>query len=464
MQAAQILSGYTLGAADLLRRAMGKKIQSEMDAQRDQFVKGAAAHSQVPAEHASIIFEQIAKFAGYGFNKSHAAAYALVAYQTAWLKANYPVEFMAASMTLDHGNTDKLAMFKQATERMKIPLLTPDINMSGVMFTVEGESIRYALAALKGVGEGAIRKVIEERERVGPFKSLADFIERMDHGTMNKKQFESLICAGAFDSLYPNRAELLGGVEMLLRYAASRAEEKASGQTSLFAGGGERAASTLPALPEVQAWDLLEKLRHEFDAVGFYISAHPLSSRAEQFRRVGIISMSEVEHELESRPSSRFRMAGVLIRKQERISAKSGNKFAFLQLSDASGVYEVMIFSDTLSRCRPMLEAGNSLLVTVDAESREDQMRFTGQNIELLDDALQGSVKEYRIQMDRPAAARKIREMMTNFYKGQAKVILLARLPEGEIAEMALPGRWNFPPEVLSDLRRQPGVMDVREG
>ncbi|MBU0860014.1 MAG: DNA polymerase III subunit alpha, partial [Alphaproteobacteria bacterium] len=219
MQAAQALAGYTLGGADLLRRAMGKKIKEEMDAQREMFVKGAAEHNNVPAEQAEYIFEQINKFAGYGFNKSHAAAYALIAYWTAWLKANYPVQFMAASMTLDMQNTDKLAVFKQELDRMGVPLLPPDVNLSGVDFVVEGEAIRYALAALKGVGEGAMQAVVAARKAGGAFKDLYDLTGRIDAGVMNKRQFEQLAAAGAFDSLNDNRAQVYGAAEILLRYA-----------------------------------------------------------------------------------------------------------------------------------------------------------------------------------------------------------------------------------------------------
>jgi DNA polymerase-3 subunit alpha len=211
MQAAQLLAGYTLGGADMLRRAMGKKIKEEMDAQRAIFVEGAGKHSGVSSQRAIEIFEVIEKFAGYGFNKSHAAAYALVAYQTGWLKANYPVEFMAASMTLDMGNTDKLAVFKQALQEMKIPLLLPDVNKSDVEFRVENGSVRYALAAIKGVGVQAMELVLANRAKDGEFKNLEDFLKRMDARTLNKRQFENLVAAGAFDSIHPIRAQLFEG-------------------------------------------------------------------------------------------------------------------------------------------------------------------------------------------------------------------------------------------------------------
>jgi DNA polymerase-3 subunit alpha len=461
MQAAQLLAGYTLGGADLLRRAMGKKIKEAMDAEQEKFVKGAAQNNNVPAEQATAIFDQIAKFAGYGFNKSHAAAYALIAYQTAWLKANYPVEFMAASMTLDYGNTDKLSVFKQELDRMGIELLPPDINKSGVMFTVENGAIRYALAALKGVGEGAMEKLIAERTQNGPYKDLEDFISRLDSRTMNKRQFEGLINAGAFDGFNANRSQLHGNVEMLLRHASNLADERESGQSSLF--GSEEVGSEMPALATVEPWDTLETLRHEFDAVGFYLSAHPLDARMKQLEKMGVIPFANVPQELQHKTSSRLQMAGILIRKQERVSAKSGNKFAFLQLSDSTGVYEVMIFSDTLARCRNFLETGTPLLVSVDAEMRDDEIRFTGQNLQPLDEAMAGKVRELRIHVDATEPVARMRDVLNSAQQGPVKVFVHAHLPDGHIAEMALKGRYSIPPEMVSVLQKTPGFVKYSE-
>jgi DNA polymerase III subunit alpha len=284
MQIAQVLAGYTLAGADLLRRAMGKKIQAEMDAQRQQFVEGAQARG-VERGRAELIFDQMAKFAGYGFNKSHAAAYALVAYQTAYLKANYPVEFMAASMTLDLGNTDKLNNFRQELGRLGIALLPPDINRSDVAFAVETDeksgkpAIRYALAAVKGVGEQAMRELVAERAASGPFKDLFDFALRLDPKTFNRRQFENLVKAGAFEPLNPNRAQSFAAAELLVRQASRAAEEREDGQESLFGAIPESAKwgfTARPALPVVPDWAAVERLQNEFEAIGFYLSSHPL--------------------------------------------------------------------------------------------------------------------------------------------------------------------------------------------
>ena len=472
MQAAQILSGYSLGGADLLRRAMGKKIKEEMDKERIKFVEGAAEHNQVSADQASAIFDQIAKFAGYGFNKSHAAAYALIAYQTAWLKANYPVEFMAASMTLDAGNTDKLSIFKQELDRMDITLLPPDVNKSGVMFTVEEmadgqKAIRYALAALKGVGEGAMEKLVEERKQAGAFKDLNDFSARLDPKTMNKRQFEGLVCAGAFDSLHQPRSELFGNGEILLKHAAKLAEERESGQSSLFGGDGGTGEEALPPFAAVERWDTLETLAREFGAVGFYLSAHPLDSRMEQLEKLQVVPFSKVEERLSRSSSSRIQMAGILIRKQERVSAKSGNKFAFLQLSDASGVYEIMIFSDTLARCREFLEAGTALLVSVDAQKQNDEIRFTGQQIEPLEQALAGKVREMVIYIDASEPVERMHEMLAGAAQGAVKIKLMACIKDqgrDDIAEFELKGRYQIPPDMVSVLQKTPGFVKYSEG
>lgn len=466
MQAAQILSGYTLGGADLLRRAMGKKIKEEMDKQQKMFVDGAAEHSNVPAEQAAAIFVQIEKFAGYGFNKSHAAAYALIAYQTAWLKSNYPVEFMAALMTLDYGNTDKLAIFKQEVDRMEVELLPPDVNQSEVMFAVENHNdnlaIRYALAALKGVGHGAMEKLVADRSSNGHYKDLPDFINRLDAKVMNKKSFEQLICAGAFDRLYPKRAQLHENMEILLRHVQAQADERSSGQVSLF-GGPEEGASSLPPLKEVQEWDPLEKLRYEFDAVGFYLSAHPLDTKAAQLERMKIIPYARLPEELERKASGRVQMAGILIKKVEKVSAKSGNKFAFLQMSDATGVYEVMIFSETLSRSRQFLEPGTGLLLTVDADIKDEQVRLLGQMINPLDETLADKLAELSVHIDAPAPAAKIKDLIHIEGQGGIKVLIYSHMADGRVAEIAVKGRWTLSPAAINAIRATPGVIRVAE-
>src|SRR5690606_8155677 len=282
MKIAQVLAGYSLGEADLLRRAMGKKKKEEMDVQRARFIAGASGKG-VPEEQSGSIFDLVAKFAGYGFNKSHAAAYALISFQTGWLKANHPVEFMAASMSLDLSNTDKLAVFYQDCRRFDVPVKAPDVNRSSADFDVEWEegpdgaktgSVLYALGAIRNVGLEAMKHLVEVRETGGRFTDIFDFLERVDPKYVNKRALENLARAGAFDSFHSNRRQLVEQADTLIAYCQSVAAERASAQVSLF--GGDQAAAARPRLKPVEPWVGPEKLDQELAAVGFYLSGHPL--------------------------------------------------------------------------------------------------------------------------------------------------------------------------------------------
>ncbi|MDP9086128.1 MAG: DNA polymerase III subunit alpha, partial [Pseudomonadota bacterium] len=277
MQAAQVLAGYSLGEADLLRRAMGKKIKSEMDAQRERFLSGAAQNA-IARPKANELFDLIDKFAGYGFNKSHAAAYALVAYHTAWLKAHHPAEFFAASMSFDTATTDKLALFVDDMRRAGIECLPPDINASEASYSVENGAVRYALGALKGVGERAMEALVAEREANGPFTSLDNFAERIDPRLLNRRQLESLAGAGAFDSLNSDRAVVFAGTETILAHAASAAQQRTSGQGGLFGGPSQSGVAPI-RLPKDARWTLAERMANERDSFGFYFSAHPVDTQ-----------------------------------------------------------------------------------------------------------------------------------------------------------------------------------------
>jgi DNA polymerase-3 subunit alpha len=476
MQIAQVLSGYTLGKADLLRRAMGKKIRSEMNAQRQHFVEGAVARG-VPEARASRIFDHVAKFAGYGFNKSHAAAYALVAYQTAYLKANYPVEFLAASMTFELGNTDKLNGFRQEIERLGLELLPPDVNRSGATFTVEttadgARAIRYALAAIKNVGASAMEELARERERGGPFKDLYDFSSRLDQKVLNKRQLENLVRAGAFDGLDSNRARVYQAVEMLIRLSAEAAQSRASGQKSLFADDAEVGAAA-PALPEAADWPGTERLGHEFGALGFYLSAHPLGAYLARLERLGVVA----SHELPLHAAggmTRVRLAGIVTGKQERTSAR-GNRFAFVQLSDAGGSYEATVFSELLAAARELLEIGTPLLVTCDARLEGDAVRLTAQAIEALDEATARAPGGVKIYLDggalaeSGAALKRLGEVIQAQGRGRGRVSLVVEIagdgegaPEREV-EIRLKGGYAISPSAVAALTDLPGVRAVRE-
>lgn len=473
MQIAQELSGFTLGAADLLRRAMGKKIKEEMEAQRKAFVEGAKARG-VEEGRAWHIFELVNKFAGYGFNKSHAAAYALVAYQTAYLKANYPVEFFAASMTYDMGNTDKLNVFRQELQRVDIKLLPPNINKSEAAFAVEplagngsvagAMAIRYALAAIKNVGAAAMADLVEERSKRESFKSLADFGDRLDPHLVNKRQLESLAAAGAFDNLNPNRRQVFEAAEQIVRHAGMAAQDRASNQTSLFdalaAKGGAAAAPSI-ALPSVEDWTPMERLKHEFDAIGFYLSAHPLDAYGKTLERLGVIRAAEAAQRLAEGRMSRVRLAGTPIAKQERTSAR-GSRFAFVQFSDASGVFETTVFSEVLSASRELLDKGAPVLIAVDGRVDGDQVRFMAQSIESLDKAAAGVGASLRIYLNDAGSIESLKQLLGREARGKGRVWLVAMAGEREIA-MVLPGRYGCSPQLRQAIKTLPGIVEVEE-
>jgi DNA polymerase III subunit alpha len=461
MQIAQVLSGYSLGGADLLRRAMGKKIRSEMEAQRRDFIDGAVARG-VAADLAEHIFEQVAKFAGYGFNKSHAATYALVAYQTAYLKANHPVEFMAALMSLEIGDTDKLNLFREECSRLGIRILPPDINRSNDAFAVEearsGNAIRYALAAVKGVGASAMRQLVEERRAHGPFADLFDFAGRLDPKSFNRRQFEGLVKAGAFDALNRNRAQTFAAIDLLLRHASAAANDRASQQESLFGAGA--AASHRPPLPAVANWQPVERLQHEFDAIGFYLSSHPLDVYQKSLARLGIVRFADLPARLAAGGPTRFRLAGVPMARRERNSVR-GSRFAFLQLSDTSGVYEVVVFAEPLAQSRELLDAGVPLVVTVEVRADDDSLRLSAQRFERLDKLAHEAAAGLRIVLGEERALSPLRELMAREGGGKGRVSIVVPVEPAREVEIALPGGFKIGPQVLNAVRAVPGVLEV---
>ena len=462
MQIAQVLAGYSLGSADLLRRAMGKKIPAEMEAQRQLFCDGAVARG-VERDRAELIFDQMAKFAGYGFPKPHAAAYALITYQTAYLKANYPVEFMAASMTLDLGNTDKLNLMRQELDRLGIRLLSPDVNRSRPTFSVESDprtgrpAIRYALAAVKGVGQQAMEVLVAERDRKGRFKDLFDLAGRLDSRTFNKSQFESLAKAGAFDPLDPNRAQTFAAAELLLRQANRAASERQDGQGSLFGRG----LADRPALPLIDDWPAVEKLQHEFAAIGFYLSSHPLDAYGKSLERAGILRWADLPAALAANGPTRFRLAGIVIGRKERTSAR-GNRFAFVQMSDPSGVYEVTLFSDILREVRSLLEAGQPIVVTVDVRSEEENLRLSTQKIEPLDEVVAHAAAGLRVFLGEERALQHLKNLFGREPGGRGRVSVVLDAGEHEV-EIAIPGGFRVDPRMRAAVKSLPGIVDVHD-
>jgi DNA polymerase-3 subunit alpha len=467
MLAAQYLAGYSLGGADLLRRAMGKKILEEMRAQRVTFVEGAVKNG-VDANQAGLIFDQIDKFAGYGFNKSHAAAYALIAYQTAWLKANYPVEFFAAAMNFEMSDTDKLGVYRQELPRHGIALLPPDINKSFAQFRPEvtgvgKKAVRYALAAIKGVGAAAMTSLVAARQAGKPFADLFDFAERIDARVINRKQMEGLAMAGAFDGLLRNRAQVIEAIDILLKHAHAMADEKASGQGSIF---GSMDVAPRPSLPKAKAWDDMLRLQKEFQALGFYLSAHPLDTYSVLLERIGAVTVSTVPARLAAGGYSRFKLAGIVMGKQER-TAKSGNRFAFVQASDATGSFEMTVFSDLLASSREMLEPGEAILMDVDAQGGKGEqgggdLRFIARSFERLSDVAARLAKGIRVKLYDGAVLPDIQKHLVAAQPGRGKVILALELDD-DIAEVELEGSYLLTDVFRAGLRQMGDGLEVQE-
>jgi DNA polymerase-3 subunit alpha len=463
MQVAQELSGYTLGSADLLRRAMGKKNQAEMDKQRQVFVDGANAKG-VPQDKASQIFDQVNLFAGYGFNKSHAAAYALVAYQTAYFKANYPVEFLAASMTLDINNTDKLNLFRQELSRLGVEVLGPDVNASAADFRVEAASdgkagVRYALAAVKNVGDAAMRLLVDERIKNGPFADIADFTERVDSKVVNKRLMENLVRAGAFDRLEPNRRRVYQGIELIMRHASAAAQDRNSNQIGLF--DGEDAHMPTITFPETSDWSPTDRMKEEFEAVGLYLSGHPLDAYGKSLDRIKARPSADIIREGHPGPVN---MAGTVIGKVERTSGK-GNRYAFIQLSDASGIFEIMVFSELLSVARELFEVGNSLFIKAGVQFEGETPKFTANMVEPLDKVASKAQAGLNIAISSPEPLATIQDALkdSNGGIGRGEVIFTTRLEDGREVDIKLKGGFSITPDVLQNIRSIPGIEDLQE-
>ena len=454
MQIAQILSGYSLGEADLLRRAMGKKIKSEMDTQRVRFVDGALKQG-LTKDHADTIFDLLAKFADYGFNKSHAAAYALVAYHTAWMKANHPVEFLAATMTLDMSNTDKLADFRREAMRLGIRVEPPSINRSREYFDVADGAILYSLAAVKGVGGQAVEHIVAARgDR--PFRDLADFAARIDPKQINKRTLESLVAAGAFDEIEPDRARLTEGLDVIMAAANRARDDATAGQGALFGGGPVAEPIRLPA---VTGWMPAERLNREHAAVGFYLSAHPLDEYRVVLEKMRVQMWREFEASVK-RGASFGRLAGTITSRQER-KTKTGNKMGIVRISDPTGSYEAVIFSEGLGQYRDLLEAGQSVIVYASAEERAEGVSVRIEKVEPLDLLASREQQNLRVFLRDAGPVDSLARHLGD--RGEGEVSLILMLGEGkQEVEVKLPGKYRVSPQIAGALKTVPGVVQVQ--
>ena len=463
MQIAQVMAGYSLGGADLLRRAMGKKIAAEMAKERPKFIKGSVENG-VSEKKAGEVFDLLEKFANYGFNKSHAAAYAVVSYQTAWLKANHPVEFMAAVMNCDIHLTDKLAIYKRECDRMGIEIVPPCVNRSAPRFTVRGGRIHYALGALKGVGIDAMR-LIEEARGDTVFRDIHDFARRVDMKRVGKRPLEMLARAGAFDALDDNRARVLKSLDALVAWSAAVQEQAASSQSSLF-GGGEDLPPPRAALAQV--WLPAEKLGEEHRAVGFYLSGHPLDDYLPALKRKKVQTLAEISAEAAGGPLVTS-IAGTVAARMERKSAK-GTQYAFVSLSDPTGLYEVTVFSDLLTASRDRLEPGENVVLQVKVEPSGDQVKMLANSVARLEDAVaDAGAGSLAVEMQGADTIPRLAEVLGRIQaefsvSARSRGPVLLRLREGdELIEIEVANDAPLTTPARQALRAVPGVLDVIE-
>ena len=437
MEIAKVLAGYSLGSADLLRRAMGKKIKAEMDAQRETFVNGALAND-VARNDATRIFELVAKFAGYGFNKSHAAAYALVAYQTAYLKANHPVEFMAASMSLEINNTDRLELFRRELERLGIPLLPPDINASRATFSVESQAdgtkaIRYALGAIRNVGVQAMTALADERTANGPFADPFDFAGRVDPHQINRRQIENLAKAGAFDSLTPNRKQMADGAEVLLAYsgqakASRRRPRSSTGPTRRSRPG--RACRSRRTGTRTRSW---RPSTRRSASISPPILSIPTRTA---LKGLSVTPAAEVAQQV-ARGITRFRLAGMVLNVRER--GPGSRRYAFIQLSDPSGSFEVAAFRETYGEGRDVLEPGKPVLVTAQARIEGEEVKLSAQSFDDLDARLARNLTGLAVHVNDPDAVTPLGDLLANQRQGSGRIVLFVETGGEGTVEIELP-------------------------
>ena len=452
MEIAKVLAGYTLGSADLLRRAMGKKIKAEMEAQRAGFVEGCEKNN-INKKLAEEIFALIEKFASYGFNKSHAAAYALISYQTAYLKANYAVEFLVASINLEINDTDKINIFIEEAKKFKIEVLPPCINNSEALFTIENNKIRFGLGALKNVGTQAVSLIVEERSKNGKFKSMFDFFERSVEKSLNKRMVEGLAKGGAFDSVYNNRQEIFENAELLTRYASNNMQQKQSKQVGLFDMGPESEPNR-PALQKFEEYTNLELLSSEFEAFGFYLSSHPLESYSSKIAKLGVVESTHVEARAGAK-SVKINVAGVITSKKIRSSQRG--KFAFIQLSDRSGLLEVSVFNEALLIEKAnLLEPGQVLLLKLDVRQHATGLRAIVDDVIPIEEAVKDIRTYLEIHVDNEDAIKKVSNSVNTSLGKPFHIVL--NLPDGSVVKFKNTSSEFIAPDSEEKLRKTSGI------
>ncbi len=412
MQIAQAMAGYSLAEADLLRRAIGKKIKSDMDAEKPKFLE-RASDREVSEREANSVWDLLARFAEYGFNKAHAAAYAVVVYQTAWLKANHTVPFMTAVMNCDIGDVDKLQGFVQELRRLEIELVPPCVNRSEAEFSITDGRIHYGLGALKNVGVDAMRQLVAARDG-GPFTSLADFAERADLKAIGKRQLETLARSGAFDQLESNRRRVFDGLDLLCAYSATIRAERQSAQMSLFGDASDQLPA--PELPDPRDWTEQVRTREEFAAIGFYLSGHPLDEHAGQLKARRVVSIADLQ-DLANDKWKSFVIAGVVSAVRKRVSRR-GDPFAFVEISDQTAITEITVFSEELSKAGSRLEANAMLLIVADARLEGGQLRLRASVIEFIENGTEAQAVGLRVYFDSTKAPLNVKTLLEDIAAG----------------------------------------------
>jgi DNA polymerase III subunit alpha len=469
MQAAQVLAGYTLGGADLLRRAMGKKKHQEMAEQRAVFVKGCKEKNHIPEAKANEIFDLLEKFAGYGFNKSHAAAYAIVAYQTAYLKANYPVEFFCAMMTNDMADTAKLSQYINEAREFGIEVLQPDVNESQVYFAPavgraspraetsnDGSSIasphqkgiRFGLAAIKGVGEVAVETILKARNEGGKFTSLSDLCERVDGRTVNRKILEALIKSGACDAFGQTRATLFAQIERTLARAASILSDKQKGQSSLFGALEEKAPPMPEAISNLPEWPQHELLAHEKELLGFYVTGHPLTPFAPILEKYALANTARLA-ELPTR--SLTRIGGLIAAVQNGVSKKSGKPYSMITLEDLEGSVQVLCMNENYEKYRELLKPNRAILVVGEVNTGDEKPKIFPQEILPLEDAPKRFTKQVHLRLHtahlKPEQLESVRELVAA-HPGKCPLLLSFMRPGGGVIFMDTNERFGVTPSI----------------
>ena len=456
MQAAQALAGYTLGAADLLRRAMGKKKVEEMQKQREKFVKGCAEKNKIPAAKANQIFDLLEKFAGYGFNKSHAAAYAIVAYQTAYLKANFPVEFFCAMMTNDMADTEKLSKYIDEAREFEIEVLQPDVNESGVYFEPAAtnqsngakKGIRFGLAAVKNVGEATVETLLKERSENGRFKSLADLCERVEGRAVNRKVLEALIKCGACDCFGQTRATMFSQIDRALARAAGIQSDKQKGQSSLFGAledKAEKKAETEKSLPE---WPQHELLAYEKELLGFYVTGHPLTPFVPLLKKYALATTKQLA-ELPNR--SMTRIGGLISAVQHGVSKKSGKPYSMVTLEDLEGTVQILCMNENYEKFRPLLEVNKAVLVIGEVNVGDERPKIFPQDMMALEEAPKKFTKQVHLRLHSAhLQAEQLNSVLelTSAHPGKCPLFLCFMQPGGEVVFVETNARYSVAPSL----------------